>query len=84
MNDTSAFVESYFLTMMMKKSGQERLKMGFPMFNTARRQVLASIYENNPQANVQDIRREIFLRFYGQEFSPEQCEKILNCLISKP
>ncbi|NUO09561.1 MAG: hypothetical protein HUU08_12940 [Candidatus Brocadia sp.] len=71
MNDINSAVESYFLAM-MKKSGQEWLKMGFTMFNMARRQVIASINNNNPQANSQEIRRKIFFRFYGQEFSPEQ------------
>ncbi|MDN3513177.1 MAG: hypothetical protein NG747_02115 [Candidatus Brocadia sp.] len=71
MNDTNSAVESYFLAM-MKESGQEWLKMGFIMFDMARRQVIASINNNNPQANSQEIRRKIFFRFYGQEFSPEQ------------
>ena len=77
MNDTSVFVESHFLEMMMKKSGEERMKMGFSMFDTARRQVIASIKRNTPCADINDIRRELFLRFYGQDFSHEECEKIL-------
>ena len=77
MNDTSVFVESHFLEMMMKKSGEERMKMGFSMFDTARRQVIASIKRNTPCADINDIRRELFLRFYGQDFSHEEGEKIL-------
>ncbi len=81
MNDTSAVMESRFQEMMMKKSGQERLKMGFSMFNTARRQVVASIKMDNPNADIKEIRRKIFLRFYGQEFSPEEQEKILKRIL---
>ncbi len=40
-------IESRFLEMMMKKSGQERLKMGFSMFDMARKQVVASIKLND-------------------------------------
>ena len=80
MNDTSPLVESIFLEMMMKKSGQERLMMGFSMFEMARKQVVASIKRDNPNVNIKDLRREIFLRFYGQEFSPEEREKILRKL----
>lgn len=80
MNDTSPSVEDIFLKMMMKKSGQERMMMGFSMFEMARRQVVASVKMNNPDADVKDIRRGIFLRFYGQDFSPEEREKILSKL----
>ncbi len=81
MNDTDPIMESRFLEMMMKKSGQERLKMGFSMFDMARRQVIVSIKAKNPNADVKEIRRELFLRFYGQDFSPEEREKILRYLI---
>ena len=81
MEDTSIFVESLFLEIMMKGSGQERLKMGFPMFDMARRQVIESIKEGNPNAGMNDIKKELFLRFYAQEFSPKEREKILNCII---
>jgi hypothetical protein len=81
MNDTSPEIESLFNTMMMKNSGQERLKMGFSMFDMARRQVMASIKMNNSNANIKDIKREIFLRFYGQEFSSEEQERILKRIL---
>ena len=55
MNDTSPLVESQFLNMMMEKSGQERLRMGFSMFEMARRQVVASVKMNNPDADVKEI-----------------------------
>ena len=77
MNDTSLFIESHFLEMMMKKSGEERLKMGFSMFDVARRQVIASIMGDNPNADIKDIKRELFLRFYEQDFPLEEREKIL-------
>ena len=81
MKDTDILVESRFLEMMMERSGQERMKMGFSMFDMARRQVIASIKDTNPNASMNDIKQEIFLRFYAQEFSPKEQEKILNCII---
>ncbi|MGR3311025.1 MAG: hypothetical protein ACUZ77_09635, partial [Candidatus Brocadiales bacterium] len=62
------------------KSGQERMMMGFSMSKMARKQVVASIKQDNPNADIKEIRREIFLRFYGQDFSPEEREKILRKL----
>ncbi len=68
MKDTSPEMESRFCEMIMKKSGEERLKMGFSMFDTARKQGV----------DMKTIRKEIFLCFYGQEFSSKEQEKILT------
>jgi hypothetical protein len=84
MKDTSPEMESYFNELIMKKTGQERLKMGFSMFDMARRQVLASILKDNPNADPGEIRREIFLRFYGQDFPPAEQERILAQILSTP
>ncbi|TLD41251.1 MAG: hypothetical protein JETT_2498 [Candidatus Jettenia ecosi] len=54
--------------------------MGFSMFDMARKQVVASIKMDNPQSSKSDIKRELFLRFYGQDFSPEEQKKILSQL----
>ncbi len=80
MNDTKASVEVLFQKMIMEKSGQERMKMGFSMFDFARRQVIASIQRKNPNIDIKDLKRELFLRFYGQDFSSEEQEKILHKL----
>jgi hypothetical protein len=77
MKDTTPEIESLFNQMMMSKSGQERLKMGFSMFEMARKQVLASILHQNPNADSKEIRKQLFLRFYGEDFTPEEREKIL-------
>jgi len=42
-------MERQFVEMMMRRSGQERLKMGFSMFNLTRKQVVASIKMNKPK-----------------------------------
>ena len=82
MNDTDPKIEARFNEMMMRKSGQERLKMGFAMFNMARKQVVASLKMDKSGDNREDIKREIFLRFYGGDFSHEEQAKILAKIIS--
>lgn len=77
MKDTSPEMETYFNKLMMAKGGEERLKMGFSMFDMARRQVLASIMKDNSNAGPGEIRKRIFIRFYGQDFPPEVRERIL-------
>ena len=81
MNDTDEKTQNLFNSMIMSKSGQERLAMGFSMFNMARKQVIAAIKQNKPFADAMEIKRDIFLRFYGHDFSPEEQKKILKRLL---
>lgn len=82
MNDTDPKIETRFNEMMMRKSGQERLKMGFAMFNMVRKQVVASLKTGKSDYNSKELKREIFLRFYGGDFSPEEQAKILAKIMS--
>ncbi|MCX5866854.1 MAG: hypothetical protein NT009_05110 [Proteobacteria bacterium] len=80
MNDTSPDIEARFREMMMKKSGQERLRMGFSMFETARSMVIAGIKNKNPNIGDKELKKEIFLHFYEEDFSPEEADKIIKSL----
>ena len=77
-SDTHESMESRFYRMMMERSPQERLRMGCSMFDTAQEIVRSSILERNPRISSQELKKEIFLRFYGQDFGPEQKRKILD------
>lgn len=70
MNDTHPDVAVRYRDLMMSKTGQERLLMGFSMYDTARQIVRSAIYNNRPEINDEEMKKEIFLRFYGHEFSP--------------
>jgi hypothetical protein len=74
--DTLDKIERKFHDMLLARSGEERLKMGCSMHATARALVKASIPQRDPVA----VNRELFLRFYGDDFEPEQREKILLAL----
>lgn len=80
MNDTTPEIESIYRNMLMKKSGEERLVMGCSMFDTARKQALAGIAAKMPGLSEAETRKELFLRFYGTEFSKEEKERILRKL----
>ncbi len=77
MKDTNNEVELYFNKMIMNKTGQERLIMGFSMFEMARTQILAFLKSNNPNIDSKEINKYIFLRFYTEDFSHEEQKKIL-------
>ncbi len=42
MQDTSEKMQNLYHSLLMKKSGQERLLMGFSMFESARKLIMAS------------------------------------------
>ena len=50
------------------------------MFDTAKEIVRSSILNKNPQASLEEIRKGIFLRFYGQDFNEVQIKNILGGL----
>jgi len=80
MKDTHPEMDARYRTMFMERSGEERLKMGCAMRETARALVEASIREQDPQATPEAIRKGLFLRFYGHEFDAESRAKILAAI----
>ena len=83
MFDTHPEIAVRFRDLMMSKTGQERLLMGCSMYDTAKRIVLNSICNRQPKITDAELKREIFLRFYGQEFSESDRKKYLSVLTSE-
>jgi hypothetical protein len=54
--------------------------MGCSMHAAARRLVLASVTEREPEASPGARRQALFLRFYGHEFDAAARERILAAL----
>lgn len=65
------------MALMRQKSGENRLKMGFSMFDLAMAMILASLPAG---IDAGQIRRHIFIRLYSSDFNPEQCNKIIRYL----
>ena len=61
----------------MAKSPGERLAMACCMFETFKALILAEIRATNRNLTERDVRKQLFLRLYGQDFGPEQRERIL-------
>lgn len=80
MTDTSPDVARRFRELLLRRSGEERLRMGCSMHATAQALVRASVLEKDPQASPITLRRALFLRFYGHEFDPAARERILAAL----
>ena len=83
MNDTTPEIAALYRNLIMNKSGEERLLMGCSMYDTARKIVLNAICNNQPGITNTEIKKQLFLRFYGQELQPADKEKILSILMSQ-
>ena len=78
MLDTHPEIAVRYRKMMMRKSGEERLRMACSMFDTARQIVRISILGSRPDVTDYEMKREIFLRFYGHEFSREYVDRLFQ------
>ena len=76
--DTSPEIDARWLAMVMARPpGGERLKIVTEMFETTRKLMVASIRAARPGIGEVELRQELFLRYYHDEFSPEQRARIL-------
>jgi len=76
MNDTHPEVAARFRDLMRAKSNEQRLLMGCSMYDTAKQIMQSAIYGQRPGITQEEMKKEIFLRFYGLEFSQGDKEKI--------
>lgn len=83
MNDTHPDVANRYRNLIMSKTGLERLLMGCSMYDAAKEIVSSSIYNNHPNITEVEMKKEIFLRFYGQEFNLVEREKVISALASE-
>ena len=60
--------------------GGDRFRIASDMFDITRAMVIAGIRAEKPQITESELRQELFLRYYGDEFSPEQRKKILAAI----
>lgn len=83
MFDTHPDITIRYRNLMMGKTGQERLLMGCSMYDTARQIVRSAILSSRPGITEEEMNKEIFLRFYGREFSRAEREKFISELMSE-
>ena len=80
MNDTTPSIAEKMEEMLRGKSPSERLSMGCSMFDLSKQLVESSVLRENPAVSYTDLRKELFLRFYGSDFNLVQQRKILSHL----
>lgn len=83
MLDTHPDIAVRFRNMMMRKTGEQRLRMGCSMFDTAKQIVRSAIHNQHPGITAGQMRKEIFIRFYGHDSSRADRDKFLSTLASE-
>jgi hypothetical protein len=76
MDDTSPEIAEKVLEMFSKKTPEERFKMGASMYDTSKYLVTRFILQNNPGISKADFQKELFLKFYREDFNEAEREKI--------
>ncbi len=78
MNDTPEAVQNFYRTLLMRRSGSERLHMGCAMFDTARALALANLRVLSQSDD--ELRARLFVRTYGGDFDPATAQRIAEWL----
>ena len=82
MKDTSPEIEARLRELFRQRTGAERVRMGCEMFSTARVIMTASLEAQGYRGTA--LRKQIFLRTYGQDFDPVTLAKICQALFPDP
>ena len=79
MNNESKEVDITYRKMLGKKTGEQRILMGFSMFHFSTKILLSSMKEKISSKN---LKKHIFLKIYGSDFDSIETKKILNAISS--
>jgi hypothetical protein len=81
MSDTTPEMQARYRAMVQARPpGGARFKIASDMFDITRGLLIASIRAARPNISASELRQELFLRYYGDEFTPEQRERILAAI----
>jgi len=78
MKDTLPRAEALVRTLLLRKSGEERLLMGADMFSAARALVAASLREQGLVPGSVEWKLRLLDRTYGAEVSPAHRQRLLE------
>lgn len=78
MKDTPKHIVEMQRNMIHSKTEEERFLMGADMIDSVYEMVKNQIIEESPELSEQEIRAKLFLRFYQNDFSEQEKEKIVE------
>ena len=77
MNDTTPEMDAAFAAMLATLTPAQRVRMMSEMFDTARRILASNIVANQPDISDVELRVQIFLRTYPDDFTAEERDRIV-------
>lgn len=80
MNDTPPDVERRYRAMLLSRSGEERMKLGFRMFDLVRALGRSSPGDPDGSDRSAKMRVALLLRTYGHDFSAAERARIVAAL----
>ena len=78
MSDTPTQIQQRYKEMLMSRTPTERLRMVSRMYNSGRKLVISGIQNRRHELNASQLRGQLFLRMYGNDFSAADIKKIIN------
>lgn len=78
MNDTSPEMLDMQKDFLQNKTDSEKFMMSIEMYELSKVFVKSSILHETPAISEKELRKEIFRRFYKNDFSKTEMEKILD------
>lgn len=76
MNDTTCEMTEKMHEMIHQKTPSDRCKMGCSMIETSKHLIGRAILEKDPLISAVNFQKELFIRFYQDDFSLAEREKI--------
>lgn len=78
MDDTSIEMAEKMREMFRNKTPTERHNMAWSMYEASRYLIVRSILEHNPNISKAAFQKELFIKFYGNDFDSAEQEKIFE------
>jgi hypothetical protein len=80
MSDTRPDVDAAFTAMFAALTPARRVRMTCEMFDTARRILVAGIRSVDPDISAAELRVQIFLRTYGDDYAAADRDRIVAAI----
>ena len=78
MNDTSLAMHQKQLEIMLSKTLEERLMMGFEMIEFVLEMLRRSVKSRNPEISDLELKIAVFRQFYRDDFQESEMQKIIE------
>ena len=77
MKDTPDHIRQKQNEIWLAKSPQERVRLGFEMIDDSIKMTRFFIQQQHPEISERDLKVAVFRRFYQNDFSEEELQKII-------